>query len=248
MNNQQKIRYSRHIMLNEVGQTGQNRLQQSHVLVVGCGGLGSSALFYLAASGVGTLSFCDADCVELSNLQRQILFKINHLGQNKATAAGKVLASLNNQIQLNPHPARLDEHNAEALIKPCDLVLDCSDNFATRYLINRTCQRLGVGLVSGAAQQFQGQIMGFAFGEQPSPCYECVFAEPAQMPTTNCDTLGVISPLVGMVGSQQALLAINYLLKIQNGSHFSAINGRTLNQQVLRLNANPQCKVCASHK
>ncbi|WP_440054300.1 HesA/MoeB/ThiF family protein [Pseudoalteromonas sp. T1lg65] len=244
LSDKEKVRYSRHLLLQEVAEQGQRQLKAAHVAVVGCGGLGSPALFYLAASGVGKLTFVDDDMVELSNLQRQILYKINHLGQQKSKAAGKVLASLNNEIALFPIAERLTESNIEPALKGADIVLDCSDNFATRYLLNRFCLAHEKVLISGAAIAARGQLMCFDFREQ-SPCYECIFPNTQQSEALNCDNAGVMSPLLGVIGAQQALLAINVLLGHHQGSHFSYYSGLSMSQSIIELEKDKACTCCS---
>jgi molybdopterin/thiamine biosynthesis adenylyltransferase len=247
LTDKERIRYSRHLFLPEVGEAGQLSLKRAHVVVVGCGGLGSPALFYLAASGIGKLTFIDDDEIELSNLQRQILYKINHLGQSKAKAAEKVLASLNNHITLSPIVGKVNDDTIARYLQGADCVLDCSDNFATRYMINRYCQAHHIPLVAGAAQGLQGQIMAFDFRED-SPCYECLFPQDLsadnETQAQNCDTLGVLSPLLGVIGAQQALLAIKLLLKQAPLSHVAFFDGATLMQQTVRLDKDPSCGCC----
>ncbi|MEZ7206386.1 ThiF family adenylyltransferase [Pseudoalteromonas sp. DY56-GL79] len=243
LNDKERLRYSRHLLLKEVGEQGQLALKQAHVAVVGCGGLGSPALFYLAASGIGKLTFVDDDDVELSNLQRQILYKVNHLGQQKSKAAAKVLASLNNEITLVPMNARLTDKNVVELLRDADIVLDCSDNFTTRYLLNRYCYQASKVLIAGAAIATQGQLMCFDFRAK-SPCYACVFPEGSQTSVENCDNFGVISPLLGVIGAQQALLTINVLLGHHQGSVFCTLDGMSLQQKQYGLSKNPECDCC----
>ncbi|MCF6438494.1 HesA/MoeB/ThiF family protein [Pseudoalteromonas luteoviolacea] len=245
LTDRERLRYSRHILLDKVSETGQKQLKSAHVAVIGCGGLGSPVLFYLAASGVGTLSFYDDDKVELSNLQRQILYKVNHLGQDKSLAAKKVLASLNNDIQLNPHNLRLSKDNIEAQLKGVDLVVDCSDNFTTRYLLNQYCFDNGKVLISGAAQATSGQFGFFDYREY-SACYACLFPEAEQgSEGLNCQNAGVMSPLLGMVGSMQAQAVCNAILGLQQGeSFFVSIDALTLMQRRFALAKDPACKVC----
>ncbi|PCK33454.1 HesA/MoeB/ThiF family protein [Pseudoalteromonas piscicida] len=243
LSDKERLRYSRHLLLKEVGEQGQLMLKQAHVAVVGCGGLGSPALFYLAASGIGRLTFIDNDDVELSNLQRQILYKINHLGQGKTRAASKVLASLNNEITLTPINARLTQDNVAELLNEADIVLDCSDNFNTRYLLNAYCRAANKVLIAGAAIATQGQLMCFDFRAE-SPCYACVFPMDSQASTENCDNFGVISPLLGIIGAQQALLTINVLLGHHQGSLFSVLDGLSLQQKPYRLTKNSECECC----
>ena len=244
LSDKEQLRYSRHLMLKEVGLEGQLKLKAAHVVVIGAGGLGSPALLYLAASGVGELTLLDNDKVELSNLQRQVLYKVNHLGQAKVSAAGKVLGSLNNQIIVNSINQQLTEQNAEQVFKSATLVLDCSDNFATRYTVNRYCLKAGVPLISGAALATEGQLMCFDFREQPSPCYNCLYPEQTEQPVLNCDNAGVLSPLLGVIGSMQALLSVNLLLGHHQGSFFVRFDGLSMAQQQFKLSKVPECQEC----
>ncbi|CAM4071963.1 HesA/MoeB/ThiF family protein [Pseudoalteromonas byunsanensis] len=226
LSDKERLRYSRHLLLKEVGEQGQLKLKNAHVAVIGCGGLGSPALFYLAASGVGNLTFIDDDQVELSNLQRQILYKVNHIGQAKSKAASKVLASLNNDILLNPVCAKVAANNIGTLLASSDVVLDCSDNFETRYLLNRYCLKNKKVLISGAAIATSGQVMCFDFRDN-GPCYSCIFPSSDKGDSTNCDNFGVLSPLLGMIGTQQALLAVNTVLGHHQGSYFYSFDALT---------------------
>ncbi|MDW7549297.1 HesA/MoeB/ThiF family protein [Pseudoalteromonas peptidolytica] len=243
LSDKERLRYSRHLLLKEVGEQGQLALKQAHVAVVGCGGLGSPALFYLAASGIGKLTFIDHDEVELSNLQRQILYKVNHLGQQKAKAAAKVLASLNNDITLTPINARLTQENIAELLSEADVILDCSDNFTTRYLLNKYCYQTNKVLIAGAAIATQGQLMCFDFRAK-SPCYACIFPTDSQAPTENCGNFGVLSPILGIIGAQQALLTVNVLLGHHQGSMFCTLDGMSVQQMPYRLTKNPECECC----
>ncbi|WP_462157246.1 HesA/MoeB/ThiF family protein [Pseudoalteromonas sp. GB56] len=241
-------RYARQIMLDDVGMNGQLRLKQAHVLVIGCGGLGSAALMYLASSGIGHLTLMDDDRVELSNLQRQILFKVNHLGQAKAKAGAKVLASLNNEIVIEAVTQRADSDNLAAFIKRADIVLDCSDNFATRYAINRLCYRLKKPLVSAAATGYQGHVVSVDFSNAGSACYECIFPERDDNPVANCATLGVIAPLLGVMGSQQALITIQALLGTGEFGVLHSYNAKSLQQKRFTVVKNPSCACCGQQK
>ncbi|NOU51038.1 HesA/MoeB/ThiF family protein [Pseudoalteromonas sp. JBTF-M23] len=245
LDDKERLRYSRHLLLKEVGEHGQLALKKAHVAVVGCGGLGSPALFYLAASGVGTLTFIDDDEVELSNLQRQILYKVSHLGQSKSQAASKVLASLNNCITLNPNRAKVTNENIHALLAQADVVLDCSDNFETRYLLNNYCLKSQKVLISGAAIATSGQVMCFDF-RQSGPCYACVFPKSDKVDNTNCDNFGVLSPLLGVIGAQQALLAVNTILGHHSGSFFASVDGLTLHQSVWNIAKDSKCRFCTA--
>ncbi|KPW05412.1 HesA/MoeB/ThiF family protein [Pseudoalteromonas sp. P1-11] len=245
LSDKETLRYSRHLLLKEVGLEGQLALKAATVAVVGAGGLGSPALLYLAAAGIGTLILIDDDAVELSNLQRQVLYKVNHLGQNKVTAAGKVLTSLNNQIEIVTHCKKLDDNNAGELLKNADIVLDCSDSFATRYSVNRYCFTHKLPLIAGAAIASRGQLMGFDFRQNNSPCYGCVFAKSDAAPAVNCSNAGVISPLLGIIGSMQAQLTLNMLLGHVEGSVFISFDALSLKQQQFKMIKDINCKECA---
>lgn len=246
LSDKETLRYSRHLLLKEVGLEGQLTLKAATVAVVGAGGLGSPALLYLAAAGIGTLILIDDDAVELSNLQRQILYKVNHLGQQKVNAAGKVLASLNNQINIVTHSQKLSDANSDALLNNADIVLDCSDNFATRYTVNRFCVNNKIPLISAAALATQGQLMGFDFRQTDSPCYGCVFPHSDANPVVNCDNAGVISPLLGVIGSMQAQLTLNMLLGHFGGNVFITFDALSLKQQHFKMAKNLACRECSS--
>lgn len=245
LSDKERLRYSRHLLLNAVSEAGQIRLKDARVAVIGCGGLGSPALFYLAASGVGQLTFCDDDAVELSNLQRQILYKINHIGQSKAKAAGKVLTSLNNQISLIPLSLKLDTSNIDTVLQDSDWILDCSDNFATRYLLNQYCLRERKVLISGAALGTQGQFISFDF-RASSPCYHCVFPESPASTELNCQNAGVVSPLLGMIGSMQAMKAVSLIVSgvPDKASEMIVVDALSLQQRQFTLEKDPTCTVC----
>ncbi|GIW24010.1 molybdopterin-synthase adenylyltransferase MoeB [Meiothermus sp.] len=204
-------RYARHIVLPGVGGAGQARLKQSSVLVVGAGGLGSPVLMYLAAAGVGRLGIVEMDRVALSNLQRQVLFDTEHIGQPKAEVARARLNGLNPHIEIHTHTLKLDSHNALEILAPYDLVVDCSDNFPTRYLVNDACVLLDKPLVYGAIHQFEGQLSVFHY--QGGPCYRCLFPNPPQPGTVpNCSEAGVFGVLPGVIGSLMATEALKLLL------------------------------------
>ena len=244
LSDKETLRYSRHLLLKEVGLEGQLALKSATVAVVGAGGLGSPALLYLAAAGIGTLILIDDDAVELSNLQRQVLYKVNHLGQSKVAAAGKVLTSLNNQIHIVTHSKKLDDENCAELLSNADVVLDCSDNFTTRYAVNRYCLANKTRLIAGAAIATSGQLMGFDFTQTQSPCYSCIFPKTSEAPSINCSNAGVISPLLGIVGSMQAQLTLNFLLGHVEGSAFITFDALSLKQQHFKVVKDLNCKEC----
>ncbi len=247
MNDQQLLRYSRHILLPELGIESQNRLLASHALIVGVGGLGSPAAMYLAASGVGTLTLCDDDAVELTNLQRQLLHRTSTIGQAKVHSAEQALADINPDVRVNAVPQRADESLLAALAAQADVVLDCSDNFATRYALNRVCLQLGKPLVSGAATRFDGQLCIFDFRTEATPCYNCLYPEHHEAEETRCAVMGVFGPLVGVVGALQAAEALKLLTTVG-----TTLSGRLLITDMLhaeirsaRLAKDPACSVCA---
>lgn len=211
MNDGELLRYSRHILLDELGIVGQERILQARVLIIGAGGLGSPAALYLAAAGVGTLVIADGDTVDASNLQRQILHAEARLGDYKALSAQATLAALNPQTQVIPLCQRLAGEALAAEIRQADVVLDCSDNFATRHAINRACVQHRKPLVSGAAVGFSGQISVFDLRAADSPCYHCLFPDGEDVTETRCALMGIFAPLTGIIGSLQAGEALKLL-------------------------------------
>jgi len=246
MNDQQLLRYSRHILLTEVGVEGQKRLLDARVLIVGLGGLGSPAAIYLAASGIGQLMVCDHDVVELSNLQRQILHRTSAIGQPKVVSAKAVLHDINPEVECAVFNIRATEVDLQALVSEADVVLDCSDNFRTRYAINRICFTQRKPLVTGAAIQFNGQVMLFDFRREDASCYNCLFPEDSQSEELRCATTGVFSPLVGIIGALQAGEAIKLLAGIGRGLSGSMFTLDSLDMLWHRssLTKDPGCMVC----
>ena len=221
-------RYARHILLREIGGPGQGRLKAARVLVVGAGGLGSPALLYLATSGVGLIGVVDGDVVELSNLQRQIIHTQADLGRKKVASAADAMRRVNPFVKVVEHGQRLDAGGVEALLGSYDLVLDGTDNFDTRYLVNRTCARLGIPLISGAITQWEGQVSLFD-PKRGGPCYECVFPErPAPGMVPSCAEAGVAAPLPGIIGSVMAMEAIKAITGAGEG-----LRGRLMIQDAL---------------
>ena len=246
MNDQQLLRYSRHILLPEIGVEGQQKLLAAHALVIGAGGLGCSAALFLAASGVGTLTLCDGDTVDLTNLQRQILHRTSSIGMAKVDSARAALAEINPDIRINTLNARVDEASLAELVAQADVVLDCSDNFATRYALNRVCVQLKKPLVSGAATRFDGQVTVFDSRHSHSPCYQCLYPEQAASEETRCAVMGVFAPLVGIIGSLQAAEA----LKLLTGAGTSlcgrllVMDGLHMELRTVKLGRDPACSVC----
>ncbi len=211
MTDDELLRYSRHILLDEIGVEGQTRLLGAHALVIGAGGLGSPVALYLATAGVGRLTLVDPDTVDLTNLQRQIAHATDRVGQPKVTSATAAIAALNPGVRVNALQQRADAAALDSLVTGCDVVVDCSDNFDTRQAVNMACVRHRVPLVSGSALRFDGQLAVFDPRQVDSPCYACLFP-PAQPPEeVACATMGVFAPLVGVIGSLQAAEALRLL-------------------------------------
>lgn len=248
MNDQQLLRYSRHILLNEIGIEGQQRLLQAKVLIIGLGGLGSPAALYLAASGVGQLTLCDRDTVDFSNLQRQIIHRTSTVNQPKVASAQAALHDINPEVECIALQVRADAAQLPELVANADVVLDCSDNFATRYAVNRACLVQRKPLVSGAAIRFDGQISVFDFRLATSPCYNCLFPEDSQAAELRCATTGVFAPLVGIIGTLQAAEALKLLIGIAHGLSGKLLTLNALDMNVMRstLSKDPACRVCGS--
>lgn len=246
MDDNQLLRYSRHILLPEIGIDGQEKLLASHVLLVGAGGLGAPASLYLAASGVGKLTVCDPDDVDLTNLQRQIVHYTDSIGRKKVESARDTLARINPETALEIVAERIAGARLESLVESVDLVIDATDNFTTRHAINRACVRFARPLVSGAAIRFDGQISVFDLRNPTSACYHCLFPEAEDLEEMRCAVMGVFAPLVGIIGSTQAAEA----LKVLTGTG-QTLNGKLLMLDALsmqwrsvRLRKDPACPVC----
>jgi len=243
-------RYARHLVLDEVGEEGQQKLLQSRVLVVGAGGLGSPLLLYLAAAGVGALGIVDNDQVDLSNLQRQIVHATESVGASKVESARRTLAHVNPEVTIETHALRLDESNAAALVGHYDLVADGSDNFATRYLLNDVCYRLKKPLIGAALAPFDGQLSTFkAYLGPPHPCYRCLFREPPPPESVpRCETAGILGAIAGVMGTLQATEVLKELLGIGE-----SLSGTLLVYDALRagfhsikLPRDPDCPTCGT--
>jgi molybdopterin/thiamine biosynthesis adenylyltransferase len=248
VDDQQRLRYSRHLLLNEFGEEAQERLLASHALVIGAGGLGSSALLYLAASGVGRITICDGDRVELTNLQRQIVHRLDAIGRPKASSAAATLATLNPDIRVEALEERAGPERIAALVRDADVVLDCSDNFATRHAINRACVAARKPLVSGAGIRFDGQVAVFDLRAEGAPCYHCLFAEDAQSAEERCATMGVFAPLVGIIGTIQAAEAIKLLAGIGEtlAGRLMLFDSLSSRWHEVRLARDPHCRICGA--
>lgn len=249
MNDQQLLRYSRHILLEDFGIEGQERLLSSRALIVGLGGLGSPVALYLASSGVGRLTLCDHDTVDFSNLQRQIIHRTGTVGQPKVLSAQTVVNEINAEIECIPLATRVDEAQLLDLVSQADVVLDCTDNFATRYAINRACVAKRTPLVSGAAILTHGQVSVFDFRRDDAPCYNCLFSEESEAPELRCATTGVFAPLVGLVGTIQAAEAIKMLAGIDRGlsGKLLFVNALDMNFMTSSLCKDPSCAVCGEN-
>ncbi len=239
-------RYARHIVLHEVGGAGQQRLRAARVLVIGAGGLGSPALLYLAAAGVGTLTIVDDDTVSLSNLQRQVLHATGEIGLPKVESAARAIARLNPHVSVEPHNLRLDAAAAAGLVPSHDLVLDGSDSFATRYLVNAACVAAGRPLISAAMSQWEGQI-GLFDPARGGPCYQCVFPEPpAAELTPTCAQAGIVGALPGVMGSMMALEAIKLIVRAGTPLRGALLIYDALNADMRRFRTppRPDCPIC----
>jgi len=246
MDDQQLLRYGRHILLSEIGIAGQQHLLDATALIIGLGGLGSPAALYLAASGVGQLTLCDHDTVDFSNLQRQIIHRTSSVGQLKVASAQAALRDINPEVECIALPVRADAAQLDELVAGADVVLDCSDNFATRYAVNRACLEQRKPLVSGAAIQFDGQVSVFDFRRESAPCYNCLFPEDSQAAELRCATTGVFAPLVGIIGSLQAAEALKLLMGIDRGLSGKLLTVNALDMHIMRstLNKDPACSAC----
>jgi molybdopterin/thiamine biosynthesis adenylyltransferase len=246
MNDNQLLRYSRHILLPEIGIEGQQRLLDARVLIIGLGGLGSPAALYLAASGIGRLTLCDHDTVDFSNLQRQIIHRTGSVGQSKVASAQATLREINPEVEYIALPERADAARLLELVSQADVVLDCSDNFATRYAVNLACLSQRKPLVSGAAIQFDGQVSVFDFRHDDVPCYNCVFPEDDAAEEMRCATTGVFAPLVGIIGALQAAETLKLATGIERGLSSKLLAMHALDMRVIRseIRRDPACRVC----
>jgi adenylyltransferase/sulfurtransferase len=248
MNDDQLLRYSRHILLEDIGIEGQEKLLAAHALVIGAGGLGSPAAMYLASGGVGRITLVDGDSVDLTNLQRQILHTTTAVGRAKAYSGKDTLSLLNPEIEISAISERVEGERLAGLVAAADVVLDCSDNFATRHAVNRACVKFRKPLVSGAGVRFDGQVSVFDLRRADAPCYNCLFPEDTEPEETRCAVMGVFAPLTGIIGTVQAAET----LKLLAGAGES-LNGRLLLLDCLemqwrsvKLSKDPACKVCST--
>lgn len=250
VNDQQLLRYSRHILLPQIAYEGQEKLSQSHALIVGAGGLGSPVALYMGAGGVGKLTICDFDNVDMSNLQRQVIHNTRAIGTNKAVSAQQTLQAINPEVAVVAIPRRSSEQEFSALIANADVVIDCSDNFRTRYALNRSCYAQKKPLVSGAAIGFEGQVTVFDFRHADSPCYHCLYPDIEGVEAESelrCAENGVFSPLVGMIGTTQAAEAMKLLLGlgVSLQGRLLLLDTLAMEWRSIKLKRDPTCKVCA---
>ena len=248
MDDRQLLRYSRHILLDELGMDAQVRFAAAHALVVGAGGLGNPAAQFLASAGIGTVTLVDADVVDLTNLQRQILFAMDDVGTPKVAAAARRLAAINPEVRVVQAAQRVGATELAALVAAADVVLDCTDNFATRHAINRACVSARRPLVSGAAIRFDGQISVFDVRDPAAPCYHCLFGEGEDLEETRCATMGVFAPLVGIVGATQAAEALKLVAGVGRplAGRLLLIDALAMEWREVRVPRDPACPVCSS--
>jgi adenylyltransferase/sulfurtransferase len=242
------LRYSRHILLEAIGIEGQEAIASARVLVVGAGGLGSPACLYLAAAGVGELLICDHDQVDLTNLQRQIALSAADIGRLKVDATHDRLATLNPLCQVTPVPRKVDAVSLSALLPGVAVVLDCSDNFATRHAVNAACVAARVPLVSGAAIRFDGQLVVFDARHPESPCYECLFPAVDGAEEVRCAEMGVFSPLTGIIGALQAAEALKVVTRIGTAGvgRLVLFDALSLGWHDIQVPRDPDCRVCGA--
>ncbi|HOY71409.1 MAG TPA: molybdopterin-synthase adenylyltransferase MoeB [Methylotenera sp.] len=247
MNDHQLLRYSRHILLPQIEYAGQKKIIQGHVLIVGAGGLGSPAALYMAASGVGTLTICDFDVVDLTNLQRQVIHTTQSVGINKAVSAQQAIFEINPDVTVHTIQQKSSEESMSELVAAADVVLDCSDNFATRYMLNRLCVKHKKPLVSGAALAFEGQITLYDMRHADSPCYHCLFPDNGEGTDLRCGTNGVFAPLVGMIGTCQAAEALKILMGIGESlqGRLLLLDAMAMQWREIKLKKDAICTVCA---
>jgi molybdopterin/thiamine biosynthesis adenylyltransferase len=247
MNDTQLLRYSRHILLDEIGIEGQERLLGAHALVIGAGGLGSPAALYLASSGIGHITLVDDDEVDLTNLQRQVMHTSARIGRPKVDSGKEALLAINPDIAVTALRERVAGARLQELVRQATVVLDCSDNFATRHAVNRACVAEGKPLVSGAVIRFDGQLSVFDTRKPDAPCYACLFPEDSNFEDVACSTMGVFAPLVGVVGAMQAAEAMKLVAGIGEAlaGRLLLLDGRAMEWTAVKLARNPACPVCA---
>ena len=247
MTDDQLLRYSRHILLDELGIEGQQRLLASHALIIGAGGLGSPVALYLGTAGVRRITIVDHDTVDVTNLQRQIAHNLARVGKPKAESARDTIAAINPDVQVTPLVERADATRLDALVRDADVVVDCSDNFATRHAVNAACVAHRKPLVSGAAIGFDGQVSVYDTRNAETPCYACLFPAEATFEEVQCATMGVFAPLVGIIGSVQAAEALKLLAGIGTSlaGRLQMLDARAMEWTEIRMQRSAGCTVCA---
>ena len=247
MDDAQLLRYSRHILLPELGVDAQQRFAGAHALIVGVGGLGNPVAQFLAAAGVGTLTLVDADTVDLTNLQRQTLFDTSVVGAAKVDAAARRLGAVNPEVRIVRVGSRVGDAELGSLTEGADIVVDCSDNFATRHAVNRACVAARKPLVSGAAIRFDGQVAVFDARDPSGPCYHCLFGEGDDLEETRCAIMGVFAPLVGIIGATQAAETLKLLAHAGHSlaGRLLMLDALAMEWREVRVLKDPACAVCA---
>ena len=250
MDDQQLLRYSRHILLPQIGVEGQERLLAARALVIGAGGLGSPAAYYLASAGIGTLVLADGDTVDLTNLQRQILHHTGSIGQAKAESGRDTLGRINAECRVLPLLERLSGARLEEEVAAADVVLDCSDNFGTRHAVNRACVKFGKPLVSGAAIRFDGQVAVFDSRRADAPCYHCLFPESEDVEEVRCAVMGVFAPLTGIIGTVQAAEALKLVIGCGESlaGRLLLLDGLGMEWRQIAVPRDPACSVCLAYR
>ena len=250
MNDEQLLRYSRHILLEDLGVEGQARIAHGHALIIGAGGLGSPVALYLGSAGVGQITVVDDDTVDLTNLQRQIAHGMDRIGTPKAQSTARSVAALNPDVQVHTVLQRADAALLDTLVPSATVVLDCTDNFVTRQAINAACVRHGKPLVSGAAIGFDGQVSVYDVRQAQAPCYACVFPPESPVEEVRCATLGVFAPLVGIIGAVQAAEALKLLAGVGTSlaGRLQMLDARRMEWTDMRMQASVTCPVCANSK
>ncbi len=245
MKDEQLLRYSRQILLPQIDIKGQQKLLAGHVLVIGLGGLGAPVSLYLAAAGVGKLTLVDDDKVELSNLQRQIIHTEKNINKLKVESAAESVHAINSEINVEIKSKRLTKQELTTIVKQVDVVVDCSDNFATRFLLNEVTQQTNTPLVSGAAIRMEGQVTVYDSRQAENACYRCIYQDDGELQET-CSESGVLSPLLGVIGSIQAVETIKLLTNIGESlaNRMLLLDALTMSWQEIKLKQNPQCPVC----
>lgn len=246
MNDEQLLRYSRHLLLDQIGIEGQEKILGAHALLIGAGGLGSPAALYLASAGVGRITLADGDTVDLTNLQRQILHTQDRVGQAKALSGQAALARINPEVSVVPITQRVAGEQLETLVASADVILDCCDNFATRHAVNRACVKHRRPLVSGAAIRFDGQLSVFDSRHDGAPCYHCLFPEGEDVDEVRCAVMGVFAPLTGIIGAMQAAEALKLIVGIGEAvtGRLLMLDGLSMEWRSVKFGKDPHCAVC----